>query len=67
MLDVPKERKRIAANERKRRQRERERNGAAMTDQELRRVLKEAGDPWVIQRREKDKQRRDGRKRKSQA
>ncbi|WP_164147009.1 hypothetical protein [Stenotrophomonas maltophilia] len=67
VLDVPKERKRIAANERKRRQRERERNGAAMTDQELRRVLKEAGDPWVIQRREKDKQRRDGKKRKSQA
>jgi hypothetical protein len=63
VLDVPKERKRIAANERKRRQRERERNGAAMTDQELRRVLKEAGDPRVIQRREKDKQHRDGKKR----
>lgn len=66
VLDVPKERKRIAARDRKRRQRERERSGAAMTDQELHRVLKEAADPKVIQRRERDKQRRDGKKRKSQ-
>lgn len=66
VLNVPKERKRIAARDRKRRQRERERSGAAMTDQELHRVLKEAADPKVIQRRERDKQRRDGKKRKSQ-
>lgn len=66
VLNVPKERKRVAARDRKRRQRERERSGAAMTDQELHRVLKEAGDPKVIQRREKDKQRRDRKKPKSQ-
>ncbi len=66
VLNVPKERERVAVRDRKRRQRERERSGAAMTDQELHRVLKEAGDPKVIQRREKDKQRRDRKKSKSQ-
>ncbi|HGM4787692.1 hypothetical protein LI078_03890 [Stenotrophomonas maltophilia] len=66
VLNVPKERERVAVRDRKRRQRERERSGAAMTDQELHRVLKEAGDPKVIQRREKDKQRRDRKKPKSQ-
>lgn len=63
--DVPRERARVAARDRKRRQRERQREGAAMTDQERRRVLKEAGNPRVIGKREKDKVRRDEKKRKS--
>lgn len=63
--DVPKERARAAARDRKRRQRERERDGEAMTDQERRRILKEAGDPKVIRKREKDKARRDDKKLKS--
>lgn len=65
VMDVPKERKRVAARERKRRQRERQREGTAMTDQERRRVLKEAGNPKVIGKREKDKVCRDEKKRKS--
>ncbi len=64
--DVPKDRARSAATARKRRQRERERDGATTTDQERRRILKEAGDPRVIRKRENDKARRDGKKLKSQ-
>lgn len=63
--DVPKERSRVAARDRKRRQRERQREGVVMTDQERRRVLKEAGEPKVIRKRQKDKARRDEKKRKS--
>jgi len=65
VLDVPKERERLATRDRKRRQRERERSGAVMTDQEVRRVLKEAGDLKVIKKRESDKTRREEKKRKS--
>lgn len=66
VLDVPKERKRTAARNRKRRQRERERSEATMTDQELRRVLKEAGDPKVIKKREQDRKRRNEKMRRDE-
>lgn len=64
-MDVPKQRGRVAARDRKRRQRERERSGVDMTDQERRRILKEAGDAKVVRKREKDKARRDEKKRQS--
>lgn len=62
--DIPKERARVAARDRKRQERARKKAGVVMTDQERRRVLKEAGNPKVIGKREKDKVRRDEKNRK---
>ncbi len=62
VLDVPAQRIREGNRKRKQRERDRKRNGKTMTDQEQRRILKEAGDPKAKSKREKAKERRDAKK-----
>lgn len=60
--DVRKKREREQARDRKRAQRLRQKEGRTVTDQELKRTLKEAGNPKAKKRREEVKARRDKKK-----
>ena len=65
VLDAPAQSKTDAARHRK--QRQRERSGSTMTDQEQARILREAGDPKAKRKRERAKERRDAKKAKKAA
>lgn len=64
-VDVRGQRRREQARDRKRAQRLREKEGRTMTDQEQKRILKEAGDPKAKKKRENAKLRRDKKKQAS--